>query len=118
MAGTTSGEPEVNNALAAPVHISERAQAEIRETLAANKIPDDYGLRVGLRGGACSATYLLGFDTPTVEDSLYRVEGIKVLIDRRHLMYVLGVTVDYEQGEAGAGFTISTESENSTQNQK
>ncbi len=104
--------PEVNNALAAPVHISGRAKAEILETFRANKIPDAYGLRVGLRGGACSATFLLGFDVPTSDDQPYEVDGIKVLIDRRHLMYVLGVTVDYEEGTEGAGFTITAEREN------
>lgn len=104
--------PEGNNALAAPVHISERAKAEIRETFRANKIPDEYGLRVGLRGGACSATFLLGFDTPTTDDQAYEVDGIRVLIDRRHLMYVLGVLVDYEEGAQGAGFTISAETAN------
>lgn len=101
--------PEVNNALATPVHISERAKAEILETFRANKIPDEYGLRVGLRGGACSATFLLGFDIPTVDDQPYEVDGIKVLIDSRHLMYVLGATVDYEEGAEGAGFTITAE---------
>ena len=104
--------PEGNNALAAPVHISERAQAEIRETFRANKIPDEYGLRVGLRGGACSATFLLGFDTPTSHDQPYDVDGIKVLIDRRHLMYVLGVMIDYEAGAEGTGFTITAETKN------
>ncbi len=107
--------PVVNNVLTTPIHISERAQFEIRETFRANKIPDQYGIRVGLRGGACSATFLLGFDLPTPDDRLYEVEGIKVLIDRRHLMYVLGVTVDYEDGTQGAGFTITAESENLTE---
>ena len=97
----------MNNTLPAPVQISERARAEIYETLAANKIPDTYGLRVGLRGGACSATFLLGFDTPTEDDQLYWVDGVKVLIDRRHLMYVLGVEIDYEEAGSGGGFTIT-----------
>ncbi len=106
---TTPKTPESNNTLAAPVHITGRAKTEIRETFRANKIPDEYGLRVGLRGGACSATFLLGFDVPTPDDQPYEVDDIKVLIDRRHLMYVLGVTVDYEEGEEGAGFTISAQ---------
>jgi len=108
----SSKTPEINNTLAAPVHISGRAKAEILETFRANKIPDEYGLRVGLRGGACSASFLLGFDTPTSDDQPYEVNGIKVLIDRRHLMYVLGVTVDFEEGAEGAGFTITAESAN------
>ncbi len=104
----TTNLPKVNNDLIAPVHISERARTEIRETLSANKIPDTYGLRVGLRGGGCSASFLLGFDTPTEHDQVYLIENIKVIIDHRHLMYVLGTTIDYEEGENGSGFTIAT----------
>lgn len=89
-----------------PVQISGRALAEIAETFTANKIPDTYGLRVGLRGGACSATFLLGFDTVASEDQVYLVDGIRVIIDRRHLMYVLGAMIDYEEGEQGQGFSI------------
>ncbi|TDB61203.1 iron-sulfur cluster assembly accessory protein [Arundinibacter roseus] len=92
----------------APVQISARAKMEISETLTANKIPDSYGLRVGLRGGGCSATFLLGFDTATDKDQVYIIEGIQVFIDKRHLMYVLGATIDYEEGENGRGFTVST----------
>lgn len=91
-----------------PVKLTEKAKLEIRTTLEANKIPDTYGLRVGLRGGACSGTFLLGFDTPTEHDQTYLIEGIKVLIDKRHLMYVIGVSVDYEDGANGSGYTVST----------
>ncbi len=96
-----------NIILDTPVHISARARAEIRDTFIANKIPDNYGLRVGLRGGACSATHLLGFDTVTNHDQVYDVDGVRVFIDRRHLMYVLGADIDYEEGENGQGFTIN-----------
>jgi iron-sulfur cluster assembly protein len=95
-----------NNDLEAPVRISERAKAEILDTLTANKIPDTYGLRVGLKGGGCSGTFLLGFDTAGDQDQTYLIDGVKVLIDRRHLMYVLGVVVDYEEGTHGRGFTV------------
>lgn len=99
---------DVNNVLDAPVHISNRAQSEIHDTLTANKIPDEYGLRIGLCGGACSATFLLGFDTVTEHDEVYAVSGVKVIIDRRHLMYVVGVMIDYEEGTEGSGFTVIT----------
>ena len=94
--------------LESPIQLTEKAKLEIRTTLEANKIPDTYGLRVGLRGGACSSTFLLGFDTATEHDQTYLVEGIKVLIDKRHLMYVIGVSVDYEDGLNGSGYTVST----------
>lgn len=90
-----------------PIQLTQKAQLEIRSTLEANKIPDAYGLRVGLRGGACSGSFLLGFDTATEHDQTYLIEGIKVLIDKRHLMYVIGVSVDFEEGANGSGYTVS-----------
>ncbi|KQS33685.1 iron-sulfur cluster assembly accessory protein [Dyadobacter sp. Leaf189] len=95
-----------------PIQLTENARLEIKSTLEANKIPDTYGLRVGLRGGACSGTFLLGFDTATEFDQTYLVEGIKVIIDRRHLMYVIGVSVDYEEGVNGSGYTVSANERN------
>jgi iron-sulfur cluster assembly protein len=90
-----------------PIRLSGKAIEEIVTTLEANKIPDTYGLRVGLKGGACSGTFILGFDTATEFDQTYSVDGVKVIIDKRHLMYVLGVLVDYEEGMNGSGYTVS-----------
>ncbi len=89
-----------------PIRISSIAHQEIVETLRINKIPDTYGLRVGMKGGGCSAQFLLGFDLPTENDHVYVVDSIKVIIDKRHLMYVIGTEVDYEETEEGAGFTL------------
>jgi iron-sulfur cluster assembly protein len=91
-----------------PIQLTENAKQEIKSTLQANKIPDSYGLRVGIKGGACSGTFLLGFDTATEFDQTYFVEEVKVIIDKRHLMYVIGVLVDYEEGLNGSGYTVST----------
>lgn len=90
-----------------PIQITDIARQEIIDTLSDNKIPDNYGLRVGIRGGGCSAQFLLGFDTPSTHDQVYWVEQIKVIIDKRHLMYVIGMQVDFEETEQGAGFTIN-----------
>ena len=89
-----------------PIRISAIAYQEIVDTLRINKIPDTYGLRVGMKGGGCGAQFLLGFDLPTENDQIYVIETIKVIIDKRHLMYVIGTEVDYEETEGGAGFTL------------
>lgn len=94
-----------------PIQITYKARTEIISTLEANKIPDTYGLRVGLKGGSCSGTFLLGFDTKTEHDQLYLIDGIRVYIDKRHLMYVIGLSVDYEEGMNGSGYTVSSHSE-------
>ena len=90
-----------------PIRITSKARNEIISTLEANKIPDTYGLRVGLKGGSCSGTFLLGFGTKTEHDQLYLIDEIRVYIDKRHLMYVIGMSVDYEEGMNGNGYTVS-----------
>ncbi len=84
------------------IKFTEEARDEILKTLNSPQIPEGYALRVGLKGGACSATYLLGLDKPTEHDELHIIEDVKVLIDRRHLMYLIGVEIDYEE----AGYTV------------
>jgi iron-sulfur cluster assembly protein len=93
--------------LMSPISITTTARTAIEDTLTANKIPDTYGLRVGMKGSGCGGTFLLGFDTATPHDERYIIDGIQVFIDKRQLMYVIGNEVDYEETEAGAGFTIS-----------
>ncbi|MCK8491032.1 MULTISPECIES: HesB/IscA family protein [Spirosoma] len=89
-------------ALDNPVRVRPEAREQLMDTLRANKIPDEYGLRVGIRGGGCGASWLLGFDTPGSSDEVYNVEGVRIIIDRKHLLYVLGAEIGYEPG----GFTV------------
>lgn len=85
-----------------PVIIRPEARQRIEETLKTNTIPAEYGLRVGVRGGGCGASWLLGFDLPGPTDEIYTVDGVRVIIDKKHLLYVLGAEVGYEPG----GFTV------------
>ena len=89
-----------------PITFTEAAKTEVLKTLNSPQIPAGYALRVGLKGGACSATYLIGLDKPTENDEIYNIENIKVIIDKRHLMYLIGVQVGYEISEDGEGFTL------------
>ncbi|MFN3849664.1 MAG: HesB/IscA family protein [Spirosomataceae bacterium] len=89
-----------------PVKFTTEARNEILKTLNSPQIPEGYALRIGLKGGACSATYLLGLDKANENDELYVVEDVRVLIDKRHLMYLIGVEVDFQLTEDGMGYTI------------
>ena len=47
----------------APITLTEGALRELRGIRDQQKVPDDYGLRVGVKGGGCSGfSYILGFD--------------------------------------------------------
>ncbi len=88
------------------MQLKPEARTQILDTLSANKIPAEYGLRVGVRGGGCGASWLLGFDTPSDADEIYMLDGVRVIIDKKHLLYVLGITIGYEQRTDGSGFTV------------
>lgn len=90
-----------------PVRLTEAARRQVRAIIEEKGIPAFYGLRVGLRGAGCGAQYLLGFDTKTDADDAYDLDGLAVLVDRRHLMYVLGLEIDFEAGDDGVGFSFS-----------
>ncbi len=90
-----------------PISITPLALEEVRKIMANKGIPVGYSLRVGVRGGGCGASFMLGFDTEKAFDQIYTYEDILVLIDKRQLMYVLGILIDYEQTAEGIGFTFA-----------
>ena len=87
-----------------PVTISDRAASEIRNIMATKNIPEGYGLRVGVKGGGCGVSLLIGFDKQKDADRAYRVNEIPVFIDRKHTMYVMGKVIDFHESEEAKGF--------------
>lgn len=89
-----------------PVTISLRAIAEIKQIMATKNIPPDYGLRVGVKGGGCGVTLIIGFDKQKETDVAYTIDGIPVYIDKRHTLYIIGKEVDFYDGADARGFTF------------
>jgi iron-sulfur cluster assembly protein len=87
-----------------PVTISLRAADEIRKIMDTKNIPSDYGLRLGVKGGGCGVSLLIGFDKKKESDLMYTINGITVYMDKKHTMYIIGKEVDFYDGDAGRGF--------------
>jgi len=72
-----------------------------------NITPDSHHLRVGVKGGGCSGlSYVMDFDNK-IEDTDETVEidgGLKVIIDRKSVLYLYGTELDYSDGLNGKGF--------------
>ena len=97
-----------------PVTISKEAILEIKQIIESKKIPEGYKLRIGIKGGVGCAgvNYVIGFDEPGEFDNEFDIEGIQLLIDKRHTMFLMGVSLDFYDGvdERGFKFTTSTPS--------
>mgnify|MGYP002374967158 FL=1 len=91
-----------------PVRFTDPAKAEIMRLMqAADFIPGQY-LRVGVKGGGCSGmTYVLGFDAKTDKDDQFDVDGIPVVMERSHGIYLAGMEVDWQGGLNSRGFTFN-----------
>lgn len=90
-----------------PIKITEKAEAEIRNIIENKNIPSDYFLRVGVKGGGCGGmSYALGFDKPKEADEKMEIAGIPVLIEKRHMMFLMGMQIDFFEGDEARGFTF------------
>lgn len=70
--------------------------------------PSDTFIRVGVDGGGCSGLmYNLVFDNQLKEgDQLFEDNGVKVVVDRKSFLYLVGTELDYSGGLNGKGFTF------------
>jgi len=66
----------------------------------------DHNIRVSVKGGGCSGLmYDLGFDEEIKPaDQIFEDKGIKILVDKKSLLYLLGTTLDFSDGLNGKGF--------------
>ena len=69
--------------------------------------PDSHHLRVGVKGGGCSGlSYAMDFDDkiePT-DETIEIDGGLKVVIDRKSVLYLYGTELNYSDGLNGKGF--------------
>lgn len=66
-------------------------------------------IRVGVEGGGCSGLrYQLTFDNQESEnDKVFEDNGIKVVVDKKSFLYLVGTTLDFSGGLNGKGFIFS-----------
>ena len=91
------------------IQITEAAAKKIQALKSEDKMPADSLLRVRIEKGGCSGfSYKLDFDSKTTkEDKIFEFHNTKVVIDTKSMLYVLGMTLDYEGGLNGAGFVFN-----------
>lgn len=90
------------------ITITEKAAKEVKQIRTENNIPENYGLRVGVKGGGCSGlTYTMGFDAEAKEgDTVIDNNNIKLFVDGKSLFYLMGTELDFTDGLNGKGFVF------------
>ena len=93
--------------ITSPVTLTAGAIKEIRRLMSADGFDTSQSLRLGVKGGGCSGmTYILGFDRRTDNDHVFEIDGIPVVMNKSHEIYLLGMEVDWLDGLNNRGFTF------------
>lgn len=88
--------------------LTDRAIEEIKKVRDEQKLPVETPLRLGVKGGGCSGfSYFMGFE-PNVrdDDQSIQMDGIKVVVDSKSLLYLNGVELDFNEDVLNRGFVF------------
>jgi iron-sulfur cluster assembly protein len=91
------------------IYLSESALRQVK-SLRDSQGQDLY-LRVGVRQGGCSGmSYMMDFEDSskiTPHDDVFDYEGFKIICDRKSLLYLYGLMLDYSDAMIGGGFQFT-----------
>ncbi|MCK0108043.1 iron-sulfur cluster assembly accessory protein [Flavobacteriaceae bacterium S0825] len=99
------------------IKVSETAKKKVVELMQ----DDGYNattdfVRVGVKSGGCSGlSYDLQFDKQQEEgDKVFEDNGVKIIVDKKSFLYLIGTTLEYSGGLNGTGFVFNNPNANRT----
>ena len=94
------------------ITLSDRAADRVKEIMA-NAKESIIGVRVGVSSGGCAGmSYVMEYaKTENPNDEIIEDKGVKVLIDPKAIMYLLGTEMDYKKEELSSSFVFKNPNE-------
>ena len=88
------------------ISVTDKAKDRITELKQEEGYSPASNIRVSVKGGGCSGLmYDLSFDEAIEDaDQVFEDKGVKILVDKKSLLYLLGTTLDFSDGLNGKGF--------------
>ncbi len=92
------------------ITVSETAKAKLISLMGEEgKSLNSTYISVGVESGGCSGlSYTMDFIADMPENSeLYEDNGVKVVVEKKALLYLIGTTLEYSGGLNGKGFNFN-----------
>lgn len=91
------------------ITVTENAKNHALELIREENRPDGTFIRVGVEGGGCSGlSYKLEFDNVKKDgDQMFEDKGVKIVVDRKSFLYLVGTELEYTGGLNGKGFVFN-----------
>ena len=95
--------------------VSDNARDKLNQLLMEDNSGKEY-VRVGVESGGCSGlVYKLDFDdSMNNEDELVEHNDIKLVINKKSILFLAGTTLEYSSGLNGKGFVFNNPNANRT----
>ncbi|MFN9502453.1 MAG: HesB/IscA family protein, partial [Chryseotalea sp.] len=79
------------------IQVTDKAKERIQVLLKEEGRTTNHNIRVSVKGGGCSGLmYDLDFDEKiNPSDQVFEDKGVKILVDKKSLLYLLGTTLDF-----------------------
>jgi iron-sulfur cluster assembly accessory protein len=96
-----------------PLTITDAALSEVRNLLVQKGDCDVVGIRIGVKSGGCSGlSYFIEYTKEIGPfDEVVSFEDVKILIDPKALMYLIGTEMDYLSEDFKSGFVFKNPNE-------
>jgi len=92
------------------ISVSETAKIKLTQLMSEEgfTIGQDF-VRVGVKSGGCSGlSYDLNFDKATTEtDKVFEANDVKIVVDKKSFLYLVGTTLEFSGGLNGKGFVFN-----------
>jgi iron-sulfur cluster assembly protein len=94
--------------------LTDAAAARVNEIIAGSEKPIA-GLRVGVKNGGCAGmSYTMEFaEAAAPHDEVIEDKGVKVLIDPKAVLFLLGARMDFRTDRLSSGFVFENPNETS-----
>lgn len=99
------------------IKVSDIAKRKVRELMTDDGFnPNTDYVRVGVKSGGCSGlSYDLSFDNKQQEtDKIFEENEVKIIVDKKSFLYLVGTTLEYSGGLNGKGFVFNNPNANRT----
>lgn len=99
------------------IKVSETAKKKVIELMKDDGFdPTKDFVRVGVKSGGCSGlSYDLKFDKENQDgDKVFVDNDVKIIVDKKSFLYLIGTTLEYSGGLNGTGFVFNNPNANRT----
>jgi len=98
------------------IKVRDNAKEQVAKLMKSDGADPNSFVRVGVEGGGCSGLmYKLDFDHElTEDDKVFEDNGVKVVVDKKSFLYLVGTELDFSGGLNGKGFQFINPNANRT----